>query len=501
LLAFSGSVVLGACFSSSSSGPPGEDAGGDDLAAVEAPDATDGPPGSTIDATVDTTVPAESSVPDVLSESAPPEASAGEDAGEDGAPEEAAVDAPVDTGVTCGNVGCSTVAGIDGGSYDDSCSVVCSNFSPGCTCSDQVPEACFCGIGNAAPSCITGSLSDCGYVPACSADLSTDPQNCGRCGHSCQGLACTGGICTPPQLSFGPPFYPSDWASDGTYIYASDCSGAGTVIRIPAGGVPSSGAPLVYTTGSGPWGIAIDASSVYWLQDSGGTVWSAPIGGGSPTQLGTYGQSWFSGCGGPHSIATDANNLYWAMQPFSGFGYVFTVPKAGGQVQVLAHDAFVLRGTLAVDANNVYFLSYDGGENGQLRSVPKTTLNDAGTPSTILATFPNDQVMDVRLVGSTFYVGGDSTSIYDVPLAGGTPATFWAGYVGLSPRYIDTDGTTLFFTDFIDGNVYAKPFAGGYAQRIAVGQTEPDYILVDANSVYWTSNYGGYYRVPKTYLP
>ncbi len=491
------SLVVAACFSSSSNPPPRQDAGGDGL--------TGEPDGASLpgmDATTDTTLPVESGTPDVHSGTAP-EAAGSDDAAEDSAPVQGSTDAPVDTGVTCGSITCGmTTASSDGGSFYNSCSAVCLNVSPTCTCSDNFPEACFCGIGNSAPACLAGSLSDCGYVPTCSAALDTDPQNCGRCGHSCQGLTCTGGICTPPQLSFGPPFYPSDWTSDGTYIYASDCSGAGTVIRVPAAsGVPTSGSPLTYTTGNGPWGIAIDATTIYWLQDSGGTVWSAPIdGSGSPTLLGTYGQSWFSTCGSPHSIATDANNLYWAVQPSSGFGYVYSLPKGGGQVQILAHDAFVLRGTVAVDANNVYFLAWNGPD-GQLRSVSKSIISDAGTPSTLLTTFPNDQVADMRLVGSTFYVGGSSTSIYDVPLAGGTPAIFWAGHIGLSPRHLDTDGTTLFFTDFIDSVVYEKPLAGGYAQRIAVNQLEPDFILVDANSVYWTSNYGGYSSVPRTYRP
>lgn len=62
------------------------------------------------------------------------------------------------------------------------------------------PENC-CSDGSCCPSserCCTAADGS----PECS-DLKTDPQNCGFCGHSCQGGTCSGGQCTncPPGLT------------------------------------------------------------------------------------------------------------------------------------------------------------------------------------------------------------------------------------------------------------------------------------------------------------
>jgi hypothetical protein len=67
-----------------------------------------------------------------------------------------------------------------------------------------------------------------------------------------------------------------------------------------AGGTPTT----LATAQSGPQGIAVDATSVYWTNYTGGTVMKVPIGGGTPTTLAT-GQTL------PHGIAVDATSVYW----------------------------------------------------------------------------------------------------------------------------------------------------------------------------------------------
>jgi hypothetical protein len=200
-------------------------------------------------------------------------------------------------------------------------------------------------------------------------------------------------------------------------------------------------------------------------------------------------------------MAMDTSTLYFDIEASSGYSLVYSLPKTGGTPTVLSNDGFINTTSIAVDASNVYYITFSGSD-GQLRSVPKTGVGDGGS-STVLATFTNDQVHQLVLTSTAILVAG--TNVYSVPIGGldGGVATnvLVPSQQGMNAEAIATDGTTLFFTDFIDGYVYAQPLAGGYAQRVAIGQTEPDLILLDANNLYWTSNYGGFWSVPAAYRP
>jgi hypothetical protein len=159
-------------------------------------------------------------------------------------------------------------------------------------------------------------------------------------------------------------------------------------------------------------------------------------------------------------------------------------------------------GSVAVDANNVYFTSASAVANdGQLRSVPKSGVGDGGA-SSLLATFTNELVYDVLVLSDGIYVAGDTQHIWRVPFGGGTPVTMYDGGAFAAARMLGSDGTTLFWTDFFNGQVGSLALAGGYAQRFSLQPFEADRILVDANSVYFTSNnMGGFWRMPRTYQP
>jgi hypothetical protein len=98
-------------------------------------------------------------------------------------------------GATCGIAcnqdfhpcGTACVSNTSVNSCGNSCSACAAPANGTATCNGTS-----CGIG-----CANG-LSACGN--AC-ADLGSDPNNCGVCGHSCRGGSCSGGTCAPTVLA------------------------------------------------------------------------------------------------------------------------------------------------------------------------------------------------------------------------------------------------------------------------------------------------------------
>jgi hypothetical protein len=99
---------------------------------------------------------------------------------------------------------------------------------------------------------------------------------------------------------------PGNIAVDATNVYRTNVgsqSGGtwandGSVMKLPL----TAGAATTLAAQGVPFGIAVDAASVYWV-DLAGTVMKAPLSGGTPTTLASN-QS-------PTHIAIDATSVYW----------------------------------------------------------------------------------------------------------------------------------------------------------------------------------------------
>ena len=197
-------------------------------------------------------------------------------------------------------------------SHEKICAPGTAACSSGCTVLDEDPGNCgMCGRGCSTPAGGTVSCRVGVCVPHCPTgftlcgnacvDLQSDPAHCNACGRSCGAGGCVAGAC------------------DATW------------------------SPVV-ATGTAPTALAVDATSVYWLETQAGRVMKAPKGGGSAAQLAT-GQS------SPFDLALDTTYVYWSNRTGNA---VMRIAKTGG-----GSPQLVVRATepmhIATDGTSVFF--------------------------------------------------------------------------------------------------------------------------------------------------
>jgi hypothetical protein len=174
----------------------------------------------------------------------------------------------------------------------------------------------------------------------------------------------------------------------------------------------SGGTPTTIAIGARPsgeaMGVAVDATNVYWTNLGDATIRSAPLSGGTGTQLARLSN------GASQVLAADATSLYLA-DCENAPGTLVRVPKTGGAPVTLASGFLQLAqaGGMAVDATNVYYANFDvahcgfGNTPGPCDgAVMKVPIN-GGTPVTIAA-----------LSNAPLTIAVDATSVYWVSAAG-----------------------------------------------------------------------------------
>lgn len=267
-------------------------------------------------------------------------------------------------------------------------------------------------------------------------DTATDPANCGRCSHDCQGGACEGGTCQPVLLAM--LWEPFGIAVNGSGVYVTECSGGvvrlgldgGTPTTVSTGGCPEyitandagvfwvewdvgddAGVSVVRTRGQDggpatlatvpnlPGGIAVDQSNVYWTSiydgpGNGGAVYQVGIGGGSPValQASPY----------PLGVAVDAENIYWVDAANQA---VLLGPRDGSAVVTLA-TAQVQPTGIAVSNGTVYWSS----PSAYVRSTPVS----GGAISDLAPAFGG--YTDIALDNAYVYMPNDGNLVLAVPL-------------------------------------------------------------------------------------
>lgn len=304
-----------------------------------------------------------------------------------------------------------------------------------------------------------------------------DPKNCGTCGHDCLGGTCASGACAPTFLSnaggSGNGASPHGIAVDSTTVYWTDWLG-GTVLSVPKIG----GTATTLATASHPIDIAIDSTTLYFTDDSGQAA--VPLSGGGVTRLSPN-----RGFG----IALNASSIFFTE---NALGAVATLPKdADGGAATTLITGEPGPGFIRADSQNIYWSDGDGTTG----SVRQARL-DGSNPQQLAAGDPSNSPLAVDS-SAVYWVEPDLGFVLSVPIGGGTITTI--AQQQTTPAGIAIDAQFVYWTLTVtNGAVVRAPKTGGSVpETLASGQNDPLPIAVDATWVYWGNYDGSIFRAPK----
>jgi hypothetical protein len=285
-------------------------------------------------------------------------------------------------------------------------------------------------------------------------DPSSDPGNCGACGHDCLGGGCDGGVCQPVKIGVNIAEI-QGIAVDDDSVYISQFNN-GILSK-----VPKTGGPVQQLfKGGNPWLVAVAGPNAYASGRGAGEVLYVEKDGGLPA-------------GVDAGLGTTASDAGWA-----GNVGALAIAPAGAIVY-----------GIAADANYVYWTDL------MLGNVWRAPV--AGPhPSTpeIVAYSPATTGIAVSDAGVLW--GGYTTNIYYLPF-GASEAEAGAGTTeplqltripNIDLRFVAMDDTRAYFTMTDNGSVWTVPLAGGATTRISGEEGGPWGITADSSGVYWANS-------------
>lgn len=291
---------------------------------------------------------------------------------------------------------------------------------------------------------------------------------------------------------------PSNVAFHGGRVYwTTYVAGTGTVVSAPADG---GAAVTVASSQSWPWAVAVDDANVYWTEyntggagspsaaspQAFGSVWKAPLDGGAPVQLARKVM-------GPWGLALDATSVY-----FTSFFSSSTVPAGvskvaidGGSPTSLGSVAGDHALAVAVQGTTAYFTNLEG-------DVASVDVN--GGPTTVIATASaTAEALGLAVAGQNLVFTDPSTAkeaVYSVAESAGAPLVVLSTATK-RPYGIAVGAGKVYWTGAnanckACGQLFAVPVGdAGAATQLLSGLSDPRGVAVDSSGAYFATTDDG----------
>ncbi len=332
----------------------------------------------------------------------------------------------------------------------------------------------------------------CGGDPAngCQIDLLTDSADCGTCGHSCLGGACSAGVCQPFVLASS--VTPSAIAVDAQRVYFTNNDTS-------VSSVAKTGGAFVTTQ---TWGVSstrfdslmVYGSELYALNDGAGgleQIATAGLSGGGFGILAQDSNTITNGDPYPSKVVVSNQHLFWSDKNHGAIrevaeSSVIETPAVvysigNGSNYYLDQLAAAPDGYLAWEENAysvapsaIYGAMPTCTSGCSLPALPALIANLTSTPTALFVDDTYAYYMTAGSLTTVLRTGG--TAVHTVSVGSGTAAS------------LVVDGTTAYWVSN-DDVIKSAPVAGGSVSVIA-SVPSGTYILqvaVDSTAIYWTT--------------
>ncbi len=330
------------------------------------------------------------------------------------------------------------------------------------------------------PSCAPGFFDCDGDMTNGCEDVATDPAHCGQCGHGCLGGTCTTGKCQPVLLASDLGRVYTIVQGDG-FLYGTSSSG-GHVWKVPEAGCadPSTCAQVLSSSGVGYRSLAMDSDALFFTDWSAGQVMRVNKDGQGECVLASgETEAW--------GIAVDATYVYWSARSANA------IKRRSKTCGAATAEVLVAQTSepqfLTLDETGLYWGKGNGGlvSWSNLDGTSTAPVWSGSTPGNSLFNVVTDDAWVYWREGYANATNGTGRVVRAPKDRSGTLQVVAGDQP--TPRYMAVDGTHAYWTTAENVLRGAKD-GSGLVEALATGFASPHAILVDDEAIYFGTFWG-----------